>query len=52
MEHLARIERFAFLRAGSCPVLAPHAFLIDITQNVNLVLFGINYRFMGGGPSY
>jgi opacity protein-like surface antigen len=25
---------------------------LDITQNVNLVLFGINYRFYGGAPSY
>ena len=26
-------------------------FPLDITQNVNMVLFGINYRFFGG-PSF
>ena len=25
---------------------------LDITQNVNMVLFGINYRFYGGAPGY
>jgi outer membrane immunogenic protein len=25
---------------------------LDITQNVNMVLFGINYRFLGGGPQF
>jgi opacity protein-like surface antigen len=25
---------------------------LDISQKVSLVLFGINYRFWGGGPRY
>jgi outer membrane immunogenic protein len=28
--------------------LTPQIFPLDITQNVNMVLFGINYRFFGG----
>jgi outer membrane immunogenic protein len=41
-------QRVTFLST----LLGTKTFPIDITQNVNMVLFGINYRFYGGAPSY
>jgi outer membrane immunogenic protein len=43
---------FGTNRATLLPVLGSQIIPIDITQNVNMVLFGINYRFYGGAPSY
>jgi hypothetical protein len=35
------------------PALVPGPTIpIDIGQRVNMVLFGINYRFWGGGPRF
>jgi outer membrane immunogenic protein len=41
-------QRVTFLST----LLGTKTFPVDITQNVNMVLFGINYRFYGGAPSY
>jgi outer membrane immunogenic protein len=41
----------ATLLSAVTPRLGPTLFPLDITQNVNMVLFGINYRFFGG-PSF
>jgi opacity protein-like surface antigen len=34
------------------PAVGAQVFPIDISQSVNMVLFGINYRFFGGAPTY
>jgi len=44
--------RFGTRQATLLSTLTPsQTFIFDITQNVNMVLFGINYRFLGG-PSF
>jgi opacity protein-like surface antigen len=43
---------FGTKRATLLGAVTPQIFPLDITQNVNMVLFGINYRFYGGAPSY
>ena len=43
---------FGTKRVTLLGTVTPQIFPLDITQNVNMVLFGINYRFYGGGPSY
>jgi outer membrane immunogenic protein len=44
---------FGTSRVGLLPALVPGPTIpIDIGQRVNMVLFGINYRFWGGGPRF
>ncbi len=43
---------FGTKQAPLLSTLTTKIYPLDITQNVNLVLFGINYRFYGGAPGY
>jgi outer membrane immunogenic protein len=43
---------FRTSRVSLLPALDVPSGAIDVSQRVNMVLFGINYRFWGGGPRF